>query len=394
MKKRIKGISSENILMIVLAFMSLSTGIWSKYRQLWLQDVGYSISGISKILSVALICSSVLAFIISFFSSKIKVKNIVVLSLILRTFSLLVLPFTMNDFIIKTCTLLCIMCEVIFSISYYPLLSFETRSNRAYKKKLLIDYLFKDIGVVACGLLLGVSLGNYVFDYYGCLIISAICSLLSMFFLLFQKSNEENFKKSDSFIISIKEIFKSKVNSVFLSNQLLGYIAYGTIFDLMMLILTNYIGFDVAFTSIFIIVSNMFGTFFSFIFSKISKKYSVSLSAFIKYGTRGIIYLIAFLINKNIMFIFAIIYGFIMSRVLEDKVTGTFVEMIDEKNQFLFGNIRYFIMSLGEGIGAYLAGILLSNSLKVLFLGAGIVTLLHTFVCFYLSHLKNELENS
>ena len=110
----------------------------------------------------------------------------------------------------------------------------------------------------------------------------------------------------------------------------------------MMLILTNYIGFEVSYASIFIIVANMFATIFSYIFSKVSKNYSVALSAFIKYGTRAIIYIIAFKINTIFMFIFTISYAFIMCRVLEDKVTGTFVEQIEEKNQFLFGNIWYF----------------------------------------------------
>ena len=158
------NVKNENRLMVVLAFMSFSTGIWSKYRQLWLQDAGYSVTGISRILSVALICSSVITFVLSLFSSKIKVKHIVSLSCIFRTFSMLILLFTRNNFIIKTATLLCIMCEVIFSIAFYPLLSFESRSNGAFKKKMLVDYFFKDIGIVSCGLLFGISLGKYVFD--------------------------------------------------------------------------------------------------------------------------------------------------------------------------------------------------------------------------------------
>jgi hypothetical protein len=137
----------------------------------------------------------------------------------------------------------------------------------------------------------------------------------------------------------------------------------------------------------------MLGTIFSFLFSKISKPYSVALSAFIKYGTRSIVYLIAFMSHSTIIFIFAIIYAYITSRVLEDKATGCFLTLIKEEDQFLFGNIRYFCMTLGEGIGAYLAGVLLSNSINSLFLGASIITISQTIMYFYLSKIREEKLN-
>ncbi len=385
-----RKIHNENILMIVLAFMAFSIGIWSNYRQLWLKDVGYTITGISKILSVALICSSVIAFILSFFSTRIKVKDIVVLSLILRIISMIILLFNRDNYIIKISILLCIMCEVIFSISFYPLLSFESRKNSVYRRKMLIEYFSKDIGIILCGLLLGVSFGKLIFSYNECLFISLIATIAALIFVLSYKSSEDKFRKNISFKKSFKAIFSSKLNNVYLTNQLICYIAYGIVFDLMMLILTSYIGFSASFASIFIIVSNMFGTIFSYIFSKISRSYSVKLSAFIKYGTRAIFYIIAFIINKPLVYIATIIYAFITSRILEDKVTGSFITMIEEENQFLYGNIRYLALTLGEGIGAYLAGVFLSCSFSSLFLGAGIVTIVQTIIFFYLGKLREE----
>ena len=66
MKKEAKK-TNENILMIVLAFMSFSVGVWSNYRQLWLQEAGFNVTEISKILSVALVCSSIICLIMTFF---------------------------------------------------------------------------------------------------------------------------------------------------------------------------------------------------------------------------------------------------------------------------------------------------------------------------------------
>lgn len=42
----------ENQILIMLAFFSISIGIWGNFRQLWLQDNGFNISQISIILSL------------------------------------------------------------------------------------------------------------------------------------------------------------------------------------------------------------------------------------------------------------------------------------------------------------------------------------------------------
>ena len=358
---------------------------------MWLQENGFSITEISKILSVALVCSSVLAFLLTFFSSKIRVKNILVLSFAFRSIAMCSLLLVSNSFYIKFAILLGIMCEVIFSIAFYPLLSFETKTDEAYKKKTIIDFVFKDIGIVGCGLLVGVSLGKYVFDYNTCLLISVISSFFGLVCLANYKSSESNRKPSTLFK-QLKDIFSLKINRLFLFNQLITNISYGIIFDLMMIILTTYIGFDVAFTSIFIIVCNMLGTICTSILNKFASSYSIAKSAIIKFGIRAIGYLVAFLLNMRISFIIAIIIAHITSRILEEKVTGKFLQIIDENNQFLYSNIRYFTISLGEGIGAAIAGILLSISFKLLFLGASIITIVQTIILIYLGSLRKKVN--
>ena len=77
-------------------------------------------------------------------------------------------------------------------------------------------------------------------------------------------------------------------------------------------------------------------------------------------------------------------------RILEDKINGVYVRRIDTDNQFLFGNIRYFILSLGEGIGTYLAGYLLQMSFRSLFLGAGVFTFLQVIMFLSLGKIKEE----
>lgn len=383
-------LKEEDILIIVLALMSFSIGIWSNYRQIWLEKNGFNISQISRILSIALICSAVIAFIISLLSSKIKVKSLILESIIFRIISMSVLLFNRDVFVIKTCILICIMCEVIFLIAYYPLLSFFNKSQDTFRRKNLVDYVSRDAGIITCGLLIGVVVGNRVFDYDSCLFLSLItCMLSGIFLLLVRSENIHNKRKGITLMKSIKRIFASKKIDWFLSSQLLVNISYGIIFDLIMLILTGYINLQISFASIFIIVCNIIGSLACLFFNKKGKNYSVKKSAWIKFGTRGITYLLAFITNNMIVFIISIAIAYITSRILEDKVLGTFLNKIDNNDKFLFENIRYFIACIGEGIGTFIAGILLLMSFRILFLGAGVVTILQVLVLVKASNVND-----
>ena len=131
-------ISEEDILMIVLFFMSFSIGIWRNYRQLWLENVGFDVQSISRILSVALICSAIISFIISIYSTRVKVKNVILMTGIFKAFAMMLLLLTENTYIIKVCMLICVMCETTFSIAFYPLLTTINKTNEAFRKQALI----------------------------------------------------------------------------------------------------------------------------------------------------------------------------------------------------------------------------------------------------------------
>ena len=94
--------------------------------------------------------------------------------------------------------------------------------------------------------------------------------------------------------------------------------------------------------------------------------------------------------NNITSFIIAIVVAYVSSRILEDKVTGKFLQIIDKDNQFLYGNIRYFVACLGEGIGAFLAGILIGYSFKFIFLGAAILTIIQTLIFVYLGKIVKK----
>lgn len=394
MNKKIKDflkISDENILMIVLFFMSFSIGIWRNYRQLWLESVGFNVQSISRILSIALICSSIISFVISIYSTRVKVKNVILMTGIFKALAMMILLLNGNEYIIKVCILICVMCETIFSIAFYPLLTTISKTEEAFRKQALINYLAKDAGVIVCGLLIGVTVGNIIFDYNSCLFLAMVSTLLSIIFLMLFEQNKSYNKRN---VLPIKKALKnqkkSKVNNYFLFTQFIMNIPYGMIFGLVMIILTNYIGFSVSVASIFIIICNLVGSFACSLFNRYGKNLSVRVSTIIKYGSRVIAYLIAFLMPNALSFIIAMVIAHVSARILEDKVNGTYINRIDTNSQFLFGNIRYFILSLGEGIGTYLAGYLLEISFRSLFLGASILTILQIIMFINLDKIRDK----
>ena len=101
-------------------------------------------------------------------------------------------------------------------------------------------------------------------------------------------------------------------------------------------------------------------------------------------------FFLAFACNNTFVFIIGVITYFITSRILEDKVTGTYLNRISKDNQFLFGNIRYFICCTGEGIGVYLAGLFIVKSLGTLFLGAAISTMIQVLIMLNLERIRNR----
>lgn len=372
-----KKIKDEYILLTVYAIMSFSFGVWSNYRQLWLKDIGFDVSSISKLLSVSLICSSIIIFIISFFSNKINLKKLINLSLIFRTLSLFTIMFVDDNYIVKVCMLLCIMCENIFVLTFYPLLSLVNKSNYIYKKQVSINYFAKDSAIILCGLLLGLTIGKYTIDYNTCLFIVYVCTLISTVIMLFFKNDyfiqKNKFKK---FFESVFGIFKDKRINYYLLGQFICEVGYNMIFGMLMLLLTDYLNMGVSIASIFIIVCSVLGSIISKLLSKKSDDFSLFKSYLIKYGTRILVYLCAFIVNKPVIYVFSICISYITTKILDDKVNGTFIREISDDSRFLFGNIRYFILNIADGIGVFLAGVLFDISLSYLFLCAFLLTVI------------------
>ena len=59
-----KKIKDENKILIMLAFFSISRGLWENFRQLWLQDNNFTVTGISNIISGGTLVSVIGIFLV------------------------------------------------------------------------------------------------------------------------------------------------------------------------------------------------------------------------------------------------------------------------------------------------------------------------------------------
>lgn len=120
-----KYFKTENKILIMLAFFSLSVGLWTNFKELWMQQNNLNVGEISSVLSIATFIS---AFIVILIASKIKLKNIVSLiryTLMLKTVVMFLL-FIFNNSSLKPVIYILIifdmMLEKIYITSIYPLI--------------------------------------------------------------------------------------------------------------------------------------------------------------------------------------------------------------------------------------------------------------------------------
>lgn len=125
MGEKFAKLKEENKILVIVAFFSISIGLWTNFKQLWLQDNNLDVTRVSQILSISgLFC--VIALII--FSKKLTLKNIkkvITISILLKTINLILLA-TLNHtgykMIIEIVTILDAVLENLIIISIYPLI--------------------------------------------------------------------------------------------------------------------------------------------------------------------------------------------------------------------------------------------------------------------------------
>ena len=102
-----------------------------------------------------------------------------------------------------------ILTGYLVTTSIYPLLTTIVKNNIIYSRRKLTEYLFKDIGILVGGLIIGRNILGVFVNYNMCLLISIVFLIISIIVIVsIPKPVDIDNKKTDSII---KYIAKSKI---------------------------------------------------------------------------------------------------------------------------------------------------------------------------------------
>ena len=385
-------IKNENQILIMLAFFSISVGLWGNFRQLWLQDNNFSVTSISNIISIGtLISVIVIAFIAKYIKLK-KMKNALVIVILIKFINIFLLYFlngTSFIGLIRLLVIIDIITEFITITSIYPLITTMLKSETIYSKRRLTEYLFRDIGILFGGVFIGKSIAGVIINYNVCLFIANIFLICSLFVLVNIKitniSNNEEYKK-----ISSKYIFKDKLLILYLIYMLIGTIAMSTALGLKMLTLTNYFKFSDSVATNYLLVIGLLADIFGIIALKYLTPKNDYVTVTIKFGIRFLGYVIAFVSNNTVITLIAITWSIFISTSYENICDAVYINRLENKYQLSFSNVCHITRFLGEAIGVFLCGLMYEKGLRYIFGLSALFMVFQISLAYYMIYLRKK----
>lgn len=388
--KKIK-IQIQNQILIMLAFFSISVGLWGNFRQLWLQSNKFSVTQISHIISVGTFISIVAIILTGKYVKLNKLKKYITYSIGFKVLNLFLLYF-MNgkefDKFIVISIIIDIVLEYIIITSIYPLITNIIKNDKEYSKRQLTEYLFRDVGILIGGFFIGRNILGKLIDYNVCLIIANAFLFISLFVIAEIDNNiEYSVKKKESIL---KYILKNKMLILYLIYILLASITMSTSLGLKMLTLTNYFKFTDSVATNYLLIVGLLADGLGIIALKYLTPKNDYLTLTIKFGIRFLGYIIAFLSNNILIIFIAMTWSILISTAYENICDGPYVNSVENEYQLEFTNLRYIIRFLGESIGVFLCGLMYEIGLKYMFGLSAIFIMFQLGLSYYMIYLRNK----
>lgn len=387
-----KKIKNENQILIMLAFFSISVGLWGNFRQLWLQDNNFAVTNISSILSIGTLISVVIIGLIGKYVKIDRLKSVLVIVILIKFINMFWLCFlNSTSYVgkIKLSIIIDIVTEYIIITSIYPLITTIVKTGTIYSKRRLTEYLFRDVGILFGGVFIGKSIGELLINYNACLFIANLFLMFSLFILLNIKVNnlENNNEHKE---ISSKYIFKDKILILYLFYTLIGTIAMSTALGLKMLTLTNYFNFSDNVATNYLLVIGLLADIFGIIALIYLTPKNDYLTITIKFGIRFLGYVIAFVSNNIAITLIAITWSIFISTAYENICDAVYINRLENKYQLSFSNVCHIIRFLGEAIGVFLCGLMYEKGLRYMFGLSALFMIFQISLAYYMIYLRKK----
>lgn len=388
-------IKDENKILIMLAFFSISIGLWGNFRQLWLYNNNFAVTQISNIISIGTFISVIAIAFIGKYIKLDKLRNALIIVLIIKFINMTWLYFlnqtTLNNFI-NLSIVIDIVMEYIVITSIYPLITTIVKNGKIYSKRRLTEYLFRDIGILVGGIVIGKTIAGLLINYNICLIISNIFLLISVFAIANIKINKD-VELEERKASTIKYLLKDRILILYLVYMFIGTIAMSTALGLKMLTLTNYFKFSDSYATNYLLIVGLLADGVGIIALKYLTPKNDYLTVTIKFGIRFIGYVIAFISNNIIITLIAITWSILISTAYENICDAVYINRLENKYQLSFSNLCHIIRFLGEAIGVFLCGLMYENGLRYMFGLSALFMIFQIVLAYYMIYLrKNKNE--
>lgn len=388
-----KKIKSQNQILIMLAFFSISVGLWGNFRQLWLESNNFSVLQISNLISLGTFVSIIGIMLIGKYIKIDKLKKYIIIAQIIKFFNLIVLYYLnekeLNN-IIRISIIIDIVMEYIIITSIYPLITNIIKNNNEYSKRQLTEYLFRDVGILIGGIFIGRYILGIFVDYNICLIISNLFLLFSIISILKINNDISQQITTDKEESILKYITRRKILVLYLIYMLIGTIAMSTALGLKMLTLTNYFNFSDSLATNYLLIVGLIADTIGIIALKYLTPKNDYLTLTIKFGIRFLGYVIAFFSSSITFTLIAITWSILISTAYENICDGPYVNSVANEYQLEFTNMRYIVRFLGEAIGVFLCGLMYENGLKYMFGLSAVFIVFQLGISYYMIYLRKH----
>lgn len=386
-------LKKENQILVMLAFFSISAGLWGNFRQLWLEANNFSATNISNIISIGTAISVLGIIFIGKYVKLDKLKYFITFTLLIKFFNMLLLLKLNNSFntlLINISVAIDVLTEYIIISSIYPLITTILKNNTIYSKRKLTEYLFRDVGVLIGGILIGKTVIGVFINYNVCLFLSIIflaSAIITNVNIRVDKSMETKKETKSSLI---KHILKSKIQILYAIYTFIGAAAMSTALGLKMLTFTNYLKFSASHATNYLLIIGLIADIIGILALKYFTPKNDYITITIKFGIRFIAYIIAFITNNILITLIAITWSILISTAYENVCDGYYINGVENEYQLQYTNFRYIIRFLGEAVGVFLCGIMYEIGLRYMFGLSAIFMIFQIGIAYYLINLRKK----
>ena len=383
---------AENKILIMLAFFSISKGLWENFKQLWLQDNNLDVTQISQILSTASLCCVIALIIFSQKLSLDKIKGVLTFSFLAKSICLLLLYLSNHTGkinIINILVTLDTIFEMIIIISIYPFIVTIKKDDKLYSKRKLVEYLFSDIGILVGGVFIGKTIGNIIVNYNFCLLIS-ITFLIFAFVTILNIKSEKIEAKQISLKEAVKYISRNRIISIYILYYLIGNMAMNTGLGLKMLMLTNIFELSDGNATKYLLIVGLCADIVGILVLKYFTFKNNYLNITIKFGIRFLLYSLAFITNSYLVCFIAITWSILISTAYENICDAPYINRVQNDYQMIFTNARHIVKLIGVSIGLYFAGITYKMGIRYMLGLSAFLMIFQIGISYYLIYLRKK----